>query len=78
MVILRKTEVSAMHNSSDIVRHKALQTTLTKSRSMQCITKAESKREVWKTLENEVNSLRVQPSLGILKITSACSLEINL
>ena len=78
MAILRKTEVSAMHNSSDIVRHKALQTTLSKSMSMQCIITVESKKEVRKALEPEVNSLRVQPSLGILKITSSCSLEINL
>ena len=35
-------------------------------------------KEVRKALEPEVNSLRAQPSLGILKITSSCSLEINL
>ena len=35
-------------------------------------------KEVRKALELEVNSLRAQPSLGILKITSSCSLEINL
>ena len=35
-------------------------------------------KEVQKALEPEVNSLRAQPSLGILKITSSCSLEINL